>query len=149
MSKPTALLTNCGSENEDAPGTVLPFPVISCMHTFITSLSFHSILSVTHIHTLAISTPFDLNALNCGTLESWSTINQFLFNNNISDYWLLGHWTEIHCSYWPFLPKWKNLQWPKLAAWKLDLVCKMCWPAMQDASGWPSGLCHLQWNLPH
>ena len=31
-------------------------------------------VSVTHIHTLAISTPFDLNTLNCGTLESLSTI---------------------------------------------------------------------------
>ena len=64
-------------------------------------------VSVTHIHTLAISTPFDLNTLNCGTLESWSTINQFLIDNNISDYWLLGHWTEVRCSYRPFLPKWK------------------------------------------
>ena len=36
----------------------------------------------------------------------------------------------------------KIVQGPKVA------VCKMHWPAVQDASGWPSDLCNQQWNLP-
>ena len=43
----------------------------------------------------------------------------------------------------------KNLQGPKLAARKPDPTRETRWPAVQDASGWPSGFCHLQWNLEH
>ena len=38
---------------------------------------------------------------------------------------------------------------PKLAAQKLDPAGKTRGPAVRDTSTWPSGLCHLQWNLPH
>ena len=67
-TSPRPFLTDCGSGNEDTPGTVRPFTVISCMHTFSSVLSAQKItslqaftafsVSVTHIHTLAISTPF-------------------------------------------------------------------------------------------
>ena len=81
MSKPTALSDwGCGlmPQGYFIPATVLPFAAISCMQFFVGtictennfSLSFHSILSVTHIHTLVISTTFDLNTLNCGSFES-------------------------------------------------------------------------------
>ena len=43
----------------------------------------------------------------------------------------------------------QNLQGPKLAARKPDPARETRWPAVQDASGWPSGFRHLQWNLEH
>ena len=133
-------------------GTVLPFIVISCMQIFssvlfaqkITSLKAFTTfsVSVTHIHTLAISTPFDLNTLNCGTLESLSTIEKVGLGRGRG-----GQWLERRPFFLPKLIK-TNLQGPKLAARKPDPARETRWPAVQDASGWPSGLCRLQWNLP-
>jgi len=45
-ASPRPFLTDCGSGNEDAPGSLLPFTVIACMHTFSPALSAQKITSL-------------------------------------------------------------------------------------------------------
>ena len=59
MTSPRPFLTDCGSGNKDVPCTVLPFMVISCIHTFASvpsapKISFHGILSVRRCEEIAL-----------------------------------------------------------------------------------------------